>query len=853
MNDRPRPGVTMLLPAMALVLASPTWAHGGESGDDAGLDACLAGKIERASFSLKAFDETTGRDLRNYPPDRIVDYEHMSLRMRFDDLNEKRFSAVETLRCTPIAGPVESVTLDAVGLRIGAVTVAGSPVEHYHDGDRLTLRFDPPLSPAAAHELVIEYDCVEPYDGMFFTPASEETPHYTAQVHTQGQTVTNRHWFVCHDSPNERMTTELIVDVPSGYSVSGNGRLVTTSDDGRRAVWHYLQDKPHVSYLVSLVIGKFDIVEIPHDRVPMQVWAPPGLGERVMQTYGRTGEMIDLFEKRLGRPYPWDRYDQLLAKNFGSGGMENTSATTMYSTAVLDETALLDGDLEGLIAHELCHQWTGDMITCKGWTHIWLNEGWATYGAALWFEHRDGEDGYLDSIRRSFRRVSSRDKTTNELPMVSPVWERPWETFRRRANPYPKGCSILHMLRMMLGDEVFFEGVHLYMNRHALGTVETNDFRYAMEEVSGRGLEWFFDQWCYRPGVPDLDVEVRYDGAARELLIEVAQTQHIDERTPAFRFTLPVYVRTEGGSRTHEIEVTEKTTSFRATLDGPPDIVAVDPYLAVLKKISVDKPLHLRTTQARLGPTIAARHAAFSALRDHDTPGTIQLLSEIIEDESVRYTLRNAAVDTLARYGSKQARERLLAIATAGVEEARVRATVVGKLQDYDAEEVVELLAEVADSDPSYATRVAAIRALAHHEAAEYADLIVELVDFPSQHDRVGRAALSALAELDDPRGLDLGIRYSAYGFVDRSRPAAIEAVGKLAHHDTDRAVTHLIALLDDPERRAVRAAGAALAEVGDERAVAPIEAMSESHPSERVRDRAADWLKKIKEATKDS
>ncbi len=200
---------------------------------------------------------------------------------------------------------------------------------------------------------------------MFFTPSSSEAPHYTAEVHTQGQTTGNRHWFIGHDAPNERMTTELIVDVPAGFSVSSNGRLVGSLQDGDRAIWHYLQDTPHVSYLVSLVIGKFDIVRIPHSRVSMQVWVPEGLGDQVMQTYGRTGEMIDLMERRFGTPYPWDRYDQLVVKNFGSGGMENTSATTMYPTAILDERALLDSDLDGLIAHELAHQWTGDMITCK--------------------------------------------------------------------------------------------------------------------------------------------------------------------------------------------------------------------------------------------------------------------------------------------------------------------------------------------------------------------------------------------------------------------------------------------------------------------------------------------------------
>jgi aminopeptidase N len=827
-----------------LLLVTPAALAGEEVGE-----TCLAGKLERAEFAA-AFDEATGRDLRNYPPDRIVDYLHMTLDMRFEDIEQRNFTATQTLRFAPIGNPADSISLDAVDLDIESVTLDGEAVEHYSDGKELTLRFDPPLAAGRPREVVIEYACDNPTAGMIFTPSASDVSHYTAEVHTQGQTVTNRHWFPCFDHPNERLTTELIIDVPSGYAASGNGRLVSNSDDGHRAVWHYLQDKPHVNYLVAMVIGKYDIVEIPHARVPMQVWVPQGQGDLVMGSYGRTGEMIDMFEQRLGIAYPWDRYDQLLVKNFGAGGMENTTATTMYPTAVLDEAALADGDLESLIAHELAHQWTGDMITCKSWTHIWLNEGWATYGSALWFEHRDGEDGYLDSMRGNYRRLAWRDKTTNDHGMVSPVWEHAWENFRRGA--YPKGASVLHMLRAMLGDDVFFEGVAVYMNRHALGTVETNDFRYAMEEVSGLGLEWFFDQWCVRPGIPKLDITVRYDAVDRRLTVDVAQTQHIDERTPAFRFVLPIYVQTANGPETFELDVRDTSSSLQRELSGPPQFVAIDPWLHVLASIEVDKPLAMWIQQVTDGPTIAARRAAIGGLAEFDTPETIRLLAALIDDASLRHTVRSSAVSTLAKYGSEQARDALLAAIAGGIDNARVRAGAVGKLDGYDAEQVTDLLAEIAGGDASYATRVAAIKVLAELEATEHADLIVELVGFPSQHEQVRNAALAALAKLDDPRGLDLGIQYAAFGYMDRARPKAIAAVGKLAEHDTDRAVPFLIALLDDPEPRSVQAAGKALADIGDERAIDPIKAMSESDKSERRREMAEKWLKKLEKKDKD-
>jgi len=817
-----------------------------------GASDCETGKREQASrrtTAARLVDDATGRDLRNFPPDPVVDFLHMKLQMRFDDLNQKKFTAVETLSFTPIGRAASALVLDAVNLKIGAVKLEGNGarVEFSTDDKRLSLRFDPPLPAGQKQDVVIEYACDHPVDGMFFTPASAAAPAYTAEVHTQGEADTNRYWFVCHDFPNDRMSTEIIADVPATFSVLSNGRLISNLTTGDRAVWHWLQDKPHVSYLVTLVIGNFDVVEIPHERVPMHVWVPQGEGELVQQTYGRTGEMIDMFEKCFGVPYPWDKYDQVLAKNFGAGGMENTSATTMYPTALLDKTALLDGDLDGLISHELCHQWTGDYITCRTWAHIWLNEGWASFGNDLWDEHRFGADGYLDAIRDEFG-VARRDRTgSNDTPMVSPVYDDPDDTFGRIANPYPKGASILHMLRMLLGDDVFWKGVRLYFQQHGLGLAETSDFRYAMEQASGRSLEWFFEQWCYRPGTPELNVKSEYDAAKRAITITVVQEQKIDGDTPAFRFTLPVAVRAAGAERTLMIEVDRKTTTFTAPLDAAPIAVAVDPNLWVLKTMKEEKPMAWWEEQARSGPTIVARHEALQAIGGQDSADHINLLKSVIQDDKERYTLRNTAVDALAQYASPEARRVMLELASGGVAEARVRVNLVRRLANAERGAAMEALARYAENDASYAVRAAAIGALAEQRAKEQIETIANLVDFESRNDEVRNAALRALADLDDARGLDYAIKYAAYGYHDRSRPTAIGVIGRLASHDKDRAVEFLLKLLDDPEERSVSAAGAALAEIGDRRAEARLSAMTESAPNPEMRQRAKGWLEALR------
>ncbi|MCA9291637.1 MAG: HEAT repeat domain-containing protein, partial [Phycisphaerales bacterium] len=531
-------------------------------------------------------------------------------------------------------------------------------------------------------------------------------------------------------------------------------------------------------------------------------------------TLGRPGGMMDLSEDRFGVPYRGDRNAHLCVKNFGAGGMENTSATSLYPSAVLTETARRDRDLDSLIAHELAHQWTGDLLTCKTWAHIWLNEGWATYGESLWFEHRDGPDGYFDDMRDNFR-VARRDRTdTNDTPMVSPAYDSPDDVFGRAANPYPKGASILHMLRMELGEHDFWAGVRQYMNERADDVVETNDLRYALEASSGRSLEHFFEQWCYRPGTPDLHVDVRFDGRDRALEIEVEQRQQMSIVTPAFVFTLPVHVRTASGWTVHEIDVDSRLTSYRVVLDGPPDVVAVDPELHVLKTVEVDKPFAMWMAQIDAGPTVVARHAAIDAIGERDEPEVAARLAGLIRDESVRHTLRITAARALAGLGSRHARATFVELVDAPIDEPRVRRALVDGLAGVDREIAVSRLLDAAAADASEACRVAAIRGLARHRATEATSLLVDLVNVPSQHDDIRRAALDALADLDASEGLDRAIECAAYGHLDRARPTAIATMATLAHHDTERVVPLLVGYLDDPEGRTVNAAIDALGRV---------------------------------------
>ncbi len=795
------------------------------------------GSLPGESSPELRYELGTGRDLRNYAPDRPADIKHMRLEIDIPNMNTPRLTARQTLTLVPIARPLETLDLNAEQMEITRVSAGpaknGSESAPFSYNDRvLTVRFEPPLPAGKEASVVVEYALSDPPDGLFWTPESPAWPGRPAQIHTQGQPETNRYWFPCHDFPNERMTTELIVTVPEGFVVSSNGREANKAvTKNGRTTWHWLQDKEHVAYLVTMVVGKFDIHDVAPKgfRTPLPVYVPPGLGGQIEQTYGRTARMIEVFEKRFSEPYPWDRYAQLLVWNFGAGGMENTSATSMYDTAVLDKKALLDGDLDGLISHELGHQWFGDLITCNTWAHIWLNEGWATYCSALWLEARDGWDpGYLDSMHRTMRGIARRDSISADAsgnaasrpPMVSPVYREPFEAFRRTSNPYPKGCSILHMLRMRLGDELFFKCVGEYVDRYKFKTAETDDFRRVFEELSGQSLEQFFDQWARRPGTPKVRIRGSWSEREKKLKITLDQQQLVSADLPAFVFDLPIVIRSGGEDRTIKIAVDSSHHEQTVTLAAEPEWVAVDPTLTVLMQPTFEMPVKWLTAQLKGGPTAAAKLDAADALgaRRGGDAG-IKALKEVVLDSSANYRLRARCAESLGKLNAPDA---ILELDRAGVDDARVRREVIDSLGMIGGAEAVAALAvHAADVNESYACRAAALEALGKNgagENAEHLSVLLDALQAESQHDQVRVGALRGLTNLDHKDGLDAVIPYTAQGHYNRTRPVAIAAVGKLGHYDKDKAFETLAPLALDREERARRAAGSALVELKDER-----------------------------------
>ncbi len=455
---------------------------------------------------------------RVYERSRPFAIHHIALVLELQ-VEQKAIRGTATLDVARVDPAAAEIALDAVGFDIEAVEArlyregAFAPAAHVYDGE--TLRVTLPAGAGAA-QIRVAYRAV-PRRGIYFLAPDEHVTDRPRQVWTQCQDEDARHIFPCHDKPHVKQTTEVTVTVPAGWYALSNGELVSES----AGTFHWKMSEPHPSYLFTLVAGEFARIDDEVDGVPLSYLVPRGREADGRRTFARTPAMIRRFGAILGVPYPWNKYAQVVVSDFIFGGMENTTATTMYEHILLDERAALDVSSDDLIAHELAHQWFGDLVTCRDWSHGWLNEGFATFMEHVDRESHLGRDEYDYGVKGDGEAYFGEARGRYKRPIVCQDYEAPIDIFDRHL--YEKGACVLHMLRRELGDALFFGGVRAYLTRHRKSVVETRDLMRALEEVSGRSLERFFEQWVYRPGHPELEIKIEHEGEV--LTVTVKQTQ----------------------------------------------------------------------------------------------------------------------------------------------------------------------------------------------------------------------------------------------------------------------------------------------------------------------------------------
>jgi aminopeptidase N len=801
--------------------------------------SCI-GSAEHAASAARPFVLPTST--RHYERDRPFAVTHLALDVTLD-IAAKSIRAEAVLDVRRIDPSADELALDAVGFELKDVRLDGKSIDWRYDGRVLHVPIEPPREQA---RVSVSYRAT-PRRGLYFIEPDEHHPNKPRQVWSQCQEEDARHWFPCHDSPHVKMTTAVVAHVPHGWYALSNGILVSSErapDGDFTFAWR--MEEPHSSYLVTLVAGEFAelsaTVSVAGRDVPVTYLVPKGREADGWRTFGRTPDMIAHFGEVTGVPYPWNKYAQVVVADFIFGGMENTTATTMYEHILLDERAAIDISSDDLVAHELAHQWFGNYVTCRAWYEGWLNEGFATFFEHVWREKFLGRDEYDFGVKADLDAYLAEARGRYRRPIVCQDYDAPLDLFDRHL--YEKGGLVLHALRVEIGDSLFWRGVRMYLERHARGVVDTRDLERAMEEVSGRGLGRFFEEWVFRAGHPEFDVEVSWEKGI--LSVSTRQTQSTSDGVPGcFELTLDLDLGDADGRVVRRfVRVTDKQQAFALPVPARPAFVVIDPEMRIIGEVRPKVPGDMLREQLVKAPTARGRWLAAEALAKSDDSPTIAALAKTLSDDKQFWGTRAVCASALGKLRARESFDALVQAKSA--DHAKVRRAVVEALGSFRTNEAMDAIKSRALRDASYLVESEAARALGRTRQAAAFDVLLELLERPSWFDVIRAGAIDGLAALRDDRAIAHVSAGTRYDRPTRVRRASALALPKLASDQKARETLEL--LLDDADPLLRVDAVRALGDLGDMKARPALHDRLDSDSDPRVRRRIREALRDLTE-----
>jgi aminopeptidase N len=735
------------------------------------------------------------------------DVGHYRIEVKIDERDPK-IEGTTTISLTAVAEVLDEIVLDAEDMKFSAVTVGEKAAAFKLRPGKLVVPVDPPAKKGDALVVSASYTGV-PRHGLFRVAPDKGYPSKPWMVWTQGETEYHHHWFPCWDQPNDLATSEVIASVREPFRTVSNGALVSeTGMDGWKR-WHWKQEQPHAAYLVTLVAGDFEVqkeeMELGGRKLELSYYTAKGKHDAadVKRCFGRTAAMMKFFSEKTGVDYPWSKYAQVCVWDFIWGGMENTSATTLHGYTVVPARAAMDRDSDGLIAHELAHQWFGDLVTCRTWSETWLNEGFATYFGALWAEQAGGEDALAESMWGCAGAVLG---APYSRPIVTTCYSDPLDMFDQHS--YQKGAWVLHMLRAMIGDDAWWKGINLHLKKNAHRNVRTQDLQEAMETASGRPLDWFFDEWCFKAGVPELEVSTSWDDAFKTLRIVIEQKQKVDDHVPVFK--MPVEIEVDG--RSFRAWIDRARNDIYLPMESRPSFVLIDPRGRLLKKLAHRlEPSELLAAAAR-SPHAWTRRWAVERLGESKGEAVIAALKRaLLEDKAAMVQV--AAAQALGKLDADAL------LAAVKIENARARWAVYEGLGNFAGrDEVAALLEKAGNEEASPNCRATAWTAYGKGGAKRF-DALLKAAEKFMDDEWVLPGILSGMMESDAGRAVALLTSETTYGRHPWIRERAASLLGEVGRRLKAAAPAdirgRLAQLAGDPAFRIRNIATGQLKEVG--------------------------------------
>ena len=760
-------------------------------------------------------------DHLKYAPERDADILHVALDVT-PDFTNRTISGTTTITFKPLVKPLEELRLDAVDLVVGKVE-ASDAIEGYQVTEgQIIVTFAKPLAPGKEAWVKI-WHSAEPTAGIYFRTPEMGYQDGDTHLFSQGEEIEARHWFPCFDSPNDKFISEVTCHVPIGMTVISNGRLVSETEDPitRLKAAHWSQETPQASYLITLVAGYFKRLEDRHGDTPLAFLTPPSEFAEAANSFRDTKDIMEFYEQEIGVPFPWVKYDQVCVNDFVAGGMENTSATTLTDSTLFTGATENLRDSDGLVAHEMAHQWFGDLVTCKDWSQIWLNEGFATYYASLYKGHKHGRDEMLYDFYGSARQITGRSNDVNAI--VRRSYDNPSEMFSDLA--YSKGSWVLRMLRAQLGDELYRRCIQTYLERHRYANVTTEDLRAVVEELSGNTYDQFFDQWVYHAHQPELEVRYNWDERTKLARISIQQTQPLTDHVLLFNFPCTIRFKGKFGTADRVIRVQQQAEDFYFPLEAAPEIARLDPDYTLLAKVIFDSPTPMVYAELADATDVIGRLLAIEQLAGKPSREAVEKLQHALNTDSC-FGARIESAKALRAIHSAPALDALLA--STNQADARVREQVFAAIAGfYDPK------ARAAEAAMLARERNPDMQSIAIRDSGAYPQMdravVTQYLDSTSYRNELAGAAISAIRAQDDPAWIEplrQNLQQREADYPSRAFARGLNTVAYIARDEPNRSrVEEFLLHYTNSKQQPVRlGAIKALGVLGDPRALAALE-----------------------------
>ncbi|MEM6965539.1 MAG: M1 family aminopeptidase [Bacteroidota bacterium] len=657
---------------------------------------------------------------------RVHDLTHTKLDLKFN-WEEEKVLGKATLTLEPLFYSSNTLTLDAKGFIFNQISFEGKNenLDYEYDGEILTINLGKEFKDNEPFKIFIDYvanptetggsDAITSDQGLFFINPRNENPNKPQQIWTQGETEWNSRWFPTIDKPNERCTQEMYLTVEDRFQTLSNGLLTssTKNTDGTRTDY-WKMNQPHAPYLFMIAVGEFAVVKDTWRGKSIEYWVEKKYEKDARTIFSNTLPMLDFFSDKLGVEYPWDKYAQIVVRDYVSGAMENTTAVIFGEFVQRTEQELIDASNEAIVAHEMFHHWFGDLVTCESWANLTMNEGFANYSEYLWFEHAYGADeadlhrrgelaGYLSSTFQGMHNLIHFGYQNKEDMFDS--------------HSYNKGGLVLHMLRNYIGDDAFWAALKLYLTDNAYNSVEAHNLRLAVEEVTGKDWNWFFNQWYFESGHPVLAVNYEYDELAKKAKVTFEQQQNVDVSIPIFQLPMAIDIYlADGKPQRHNITLTKRIQIFEFDAATQPQLIDVDADRMLL---AAWKDKHSEAEyifQYHHSKKFLARLEALEAIQESKSPEAMEAFTAALDDTS--WLIKMRALDKAVIKDDANLKRKVAQMAKKDAH-SRVRATALNALAATNDRTFIPNIKEAIQNEKALRVKTSAMITLYQLDNAE--------------------------------------------------------------------------------------------------------------------------------------